>query len=119
MKKLVLAVAILPSLASAEALNYKYVEGGLDVLFADEGSAEQTFIGPQVRGAFSITENFFALGGLRVLSDDLDYTNYWFGGAYNQAINLQTSFWVGGSIEFQEWGYNNRRFNDFDDTSPA
>ncbi|WP_416397494.1 hypothetical protein [Allohahella sp. A8] len=114
MKKLVLTAVLLPSLASADAQNYKYVEGGLDMLFVDE----QTFIGPQIRGAFSFTDNLFALAGLRVLSDDVDYTNYWFGAAYNQAIDMKTSVWAGGSIEFQEYSYG-RGFYDFDDTAPA
>lgn len=120
-KTLFLAAAMLPTLASADALNYKYAEGGLDIL-----NAGQDFMGVQARGAFSITDNVFAIAGVRSLSDITAYSHVWFGAGYNQAINQQTSAWVGGSLDVQQveyryrYRFTNRTYTeDVKETAPA
>ncbi|MAM87949.1 MAG: hypothetical protein CME36_11660 [unclassified Hahellaceae] len=97
-KKLVFATVFMPTLASADALNYKYVEGGLNMFYVED----EDLMGFQGRGAFSISENIFALAGVRSLSDTGDYSHVWLGAGYNQTLNQQTSAWAGVSVDNQE-----------------
>jgi|SRR5690554_2650025 len=120
MKKTYLAAAVaaamLPALASAEGLNYNYVDAGLAIL----DSGNQTFIGPDLRGSYSINEDVFLYGGLRILSDDLDYTNLYVGGAYRFGLDDKTDLWVGGNLEHQEVEVTVGPFtNSADDTAIA
>ena len=101
-KLLSLAVASLVVAGTAQAdLNYNYVEGGLGIL----SPSGQTFIGPDVRGSFAINENVFAYGGLRFLTDDIDYTNFHIGAGYRFGIDDKTDLWAGGNIEYQDYSF--------------
>ena len=107
-KSLILAGVFASGTAAAE-LNYTYVEGGLGIL---DGDFSQTYIGPDLRASYLINENVFAFGGLRLLTDDFDYTNFHVGAGYRQAIDARTDWWAGASLEHQDYDFS-------DDTAPA
>lgn len=114
-KGLVLAGALASGPVVAE-LSYNYAEAGLGIWDADGG---QTLIGPDVRGSFLINENIFAFGGLRFLTDDVDYTNLYFGGGYRHALDAKTDIWGGLNLEYQEFDVDNCSGCGHDDTAPA
>lgn len=97
-KGLVLASVLFSGSAAAE-LGYTYAEGGLGILSAD---GSQTYMGFDLRGSYLVTENIFAFGGFRMLSDDFDYTNWHLGGGYRHALDAKTDVWGGASLEYQE-----------------
>lgn len=121
LKGFLLATAMVSGTASAD-LNYTYIEGGAAIL---SGDASQTYIGFDTRGSYLINDNIFAYGGFRMLSDDLDYTNWYLGAGYRHALDAKTDVWVGGNLEYQE--LENKVCNRFfgcasasvDDTAPA
>ena len=97
-KGLVAAALLVPAVVSAEGLSYNYAELGLAVYDADG----QTPIGPDFRASASLNENVFLYGGLRILSDDIDYTNLYAGAAYRHGLNTQTDLWGGANLEYQD-----------------
>ncbi|MEX2476452.1 hypothetical protein [Marinobacter sp.] len=124
-KGLILASALIAGTASAD-LRYTYAEGGIAIVDADYS---QTFLGFDLRGSYLVNENIFAFGGLRMLTDDLDYTNWHLGGAYRHALDAKTDVWAGASLEYQEIDGGKECFAtfsgtechswSFDDTAPA
>jgi len=97
LRNLALTSLLVSGVANAE-LNYSYVEGGLGVL----SPSGQTYVGPDVRGSFAVTDDIFVYGGLRFLTDDTDYTNWHLGAGYRFAIDEQTDVWAGANLEYQE-----------------
>ena len=98
LKGVLLAAAMMPVLASAEGLNYSYVDAGLGML--DTGN--QSLMGPDLRFSYGINEDFFAYGGYRAYSDDIDYNNWHLGAGYRHGMDEKTDFWVGINLEYQE-----------------
>lgn len=98
LRNLALTSLLVSGVANAE-LNYSYVEGGLGVL----SPSGQTYVGPDVRGSFAVTDDIFVYGGLRFLTDDTDYTNWHLGAGYRFAIDEQTDVWAGANLEYQEF----------------
>lgn len=96
-KGLVLASVLFAGTASAE-FNYTYAEGGLGMLNLEN----QSLIGFDLRGSYLINENIFAFGGFRMLSDDIDYTNWNIGAGYRHALDAKTDVWGGGGLDYQE-----------------
>lgn len=123
-KGLILASVFVAGTASAE-LDYTYAEGGLGILDGDG----QSYVGIDLRGSYLINENVFAYGGLRMLSDDIDYTNWHLGAGYRHAIDAKTDVWGGLNLEYQEFDGGRECFTGFsgtqcvsysvDDTAPA
>lgn len=119
MKSLVLATAVFSTAASAD-LSYTYAEGGAAILMP----SGQTLMGFDVRGSYLATENIFAYGGFRLLSDDYDYTNWHIGAGYRHPIDAKTDVWAGVNLEYQEFEIEYCDFfgcasGSFDDTAPA
>lgn len=97
---LIAAAVLLPSAAMAQGLSYNYVEGGL-ALYPSWDS--QSFVGVDFRGSAAFTENVFAFGGLKFLTDDVDLTALHVGGAYRHGLDARTDLWGGVTLEYQEW----------------
>lgn len=125
LRRTALALAIAaPSAVFASAQNYSFVEGGL-ALYPSFGN--QDFIGVDLRGSYEINEDFFAFGGLKYLTDDIDLTAIHVGGGYRHAIDEATSVWGGLTLEYQDIDGGRECFNtgfgrqcvnnSFDDTS--
>lgn len=111
-QRLVAAAVLLPSAAMAQSLNYNYVEGGLALYPSWES---QTFFGVDFRGSAAITDNVFAFGGLKYLTDDVDLTALHVGGAYRHGLDARTDLWGGVTLEYQDW--NAGRGQSADDTA--
>lgn len=114
-KSLVLATAVFSTAASAD-LSYTYAEGGVAILMP----SGQTLMGFDVRGSYLATENIFAYGGFRLLSDDYDYTNWHIGAGYRHPIDAKTDVWAGVNLEYQEFDLDCWIYScSVDDTAPA
>ncbi len=109
-----LAGLFLPGLSSAQEFNYDYVEGGI-TLYPSVGS--QDYIGPEFRASYGITDEWFAFGGLQLLSDDVDLTTWHVGAGYRIPIDADTEAWVGPTLEYQEWEVSFTNF--FGDTTTS
>ena len=96
------------SAAQAELANDTWVEGGL-VLYPSVGN--QDFIGPEVRGRVAVAEDWFVLGGLQYLTDDIDLTTAHVGAAYRfpRLAQPDLEFWAAPTLEYNHWEFRTRR----------
>lgn len=92
---LAVALAIAPFAASADGLDYTYVEGGYANVEIDTGDAlvgDLDFDGVQIRGSAAISESFYLLGGYGSVSNDdysmdVDFTELQFGLGYRHGLS--------------------------------
>ena len=92
---LAVALAIAPFAASADGLDYTYIEGGYANVEIDTGDAlvgEIDFDGFQVRGSAAISESFYLLGGYGNVSNDdysmdVDFSELQFGLGYRHGLS--------------------------------
>lgn len=96
----VLAACLLaPLAASAQSLNYNYIQGG-GALYPDFDG--QDFIGVDVNGSILMTEDVFIFGGMKFLTDDVDLTAVHLGAGYRHALAAETDVYAGVTLEYQE-----------------
>lgn len=115
---LALAGLMTPGLLGAQNLDYTWVQGGLALYpsFGNgAGGGSQDFIGLDSAANFAITEEIFILGGIQLLTDDVDFTTIYAGGAYRLPLDPRTDLWGGLSLEYQEFSNGST----VDDTSIA
>ena len=92
---LAVALAIAPFAASADGLDYTYVEGGYANVEIDTGDAlvgDLDFDGVQIRGSAAISESFYLLGGYGNVSNDdysmdVDFSELQFGLGYRHGLS--------------------------------
>ncbi|WP_119716934.1 outer membrane beta-barrel protein [Cognatilysobacter tabacisoli] len=92
---LAVALAIAPFAASADGLDYTYIEGGYANVEIDTGDAfagDVEFDGVQIRGSAAISESFYLLGGYgNVTNDDfgadIDFNELQFGLGYRHGLS--------------------------------
>lgn len=103
MKKLIApmlaASLIAPLAASAQDLDYSHLQGGFAFYPGFEG---QDFVGIDAKGSFAITDSWFAFGGLKYLTDDVDLTAAHLGAGYRFELARGTDVYGGLSLEYQE-----------------
>lgn len=92
---LAVALAIAPFAASADGLDYTYVEGGYANVEIDTGDAfagDVEFDGVQIRGSAAVSESFYLLGGYGSVSNDdagvdVDFSELQFGLGYRHGLS--------------------------------
>lgn len=92
---LAVALAIAPFAASADGLDYTYIEGGYANVEIDTGDAlvgDLDFDGVQIRGSAAISESFYLLGGYGNVSNDdysmdVDFSELQFGLGYRHGLS--------------------------------
>lgn len=92
---LAVALAIAPFAASADGLDYTYVEGGYANVEIDTGDAfagDVEFDGFQIRGSAAVSESFYLLGGYGNVSNDefggdIDFSELQFGLGYRHGLS--------------------------------
>src|SRR5690606_81213 len=93
----VLAAGLMfPAFASTQELNYNYIQGGAAFYPSFE---DQDFIGIDVKGSVLVTEEIFAFGGMKFLTDDVDLTAIHVGGGYRFPLAERTDVWGGVTLE--------------------
>lgn len=96
---LLAAGLIAPMAVSAQDLSYTYGQGGLAFYPGFEG---QDFIGLDAKGSFAVTDEWFAFGGLKYLTDDVDLTAVHVGAGYRYGLARGTDVYGGVTLEYQE-----------------
>ncbi|TVP60682.1 MAG: hypothetical protein EA349_01015 [Halomonadaceae bacterium] len=113
-QRLALIVALCPAAAMASDLSYNYVEGGIALYPSADRS--QDYVGFDSRLSAELTPEVFVFGGLKYLTDDVDYTAIHAGVGFQHGLNRQTSLWGGVTMEYQDFDFPGN-LGSVDDTS--
>lgn len=111
---LAVALAIAPFAASADGLDYTYVEGGYANVEIDTGEntvGKIDFDGVQIRGSAAISEAFYLLGGYGDVSDDdfnsgIDFSELQLGLGYRHGLSERADLVTEVSYLRQEFDAN-------------
>jgi len=95
-----LAVGLaLPLAATAQDLNYNFIQGGAAFYPSFE---DQDFFGLDAKGSFLVTDDIFVFGGVKFLTDDVDLTAAHIGAGWRYPLARNTDVYGGVSLEYQD-----------------
>ncbi|MDX1589458.1 MAG: hypothetical protein R3296_11020 [Oleiphilaceae bacterium] len=114
--KLLLLAALFPLSAAASDLSYNHAEAGVALYPGSDN--EQDFVGFDSRLSLELTPAVFVYGGLKFLTDEVDYTALHAGVGFRHRLETRTSIWGGVGLDYQELDFPNRA-GTFDDTGLA
>lgn len=98
-----LTMSLLPATAAGQTHDYTFVQGGLAYYpgASIHDTSSQDYVGVDLKGAYEITPDIFALGGLKYLNDDYSLTSLHAGGAYRVTIDERIDIYGGPTLEYQ------------------